>query len=120
MLQFILTDIVMLSLGALLYLVARSLPRLEEGEPSPDTHPLIDRLLHSHIPHKIDVAVNAYSGKLFRRLKIVLMKLDNHLTNRLKNITNGNGNGTGKPKIDFSEITKKDSSAGDGEDNGVV
>ncbi len=111
MFQFILVDIVMLSLGGILYLVVRALPRIEEGEPDPDAHSFIDRIIHSHIPHKIDVAVAAYSGKLFRKLKVVLMKLDNYLTNRLKIInidSGGTGGITGKPKIDLSEITKKE------------
>ena len=111
MFQFIITDIVMLSLGTLLYIVARSLPRIEEDRSEPKAHSLVDRLIHSEVPHKIDMALNAYAGKFFRKLKVFLMRLDNYLTEKLKKI-HTNGNGGGKQKIDFKDITGGDS-AGD-------
>jgi hypothetical protein len=99
--EFILTDIVMVSLGAMLYLLARSLPRIHEDEPEESKPTLIERWIMSEIPHKIDRVVTSYSGKTFRKLKVVLLKFDNYLTNRLKTMgTSDNG----KPKIDFNDI----------------
>ena len=105
MIQFILTDILMLSLGAMLFMVARALPRVTD-EGKVETKPtLIERWFMSDLPHKVDTAMNSTTGKLFRRLKVALMKVDNYLTERLKNMSQ---NGNGKPKIDFNDIAEKD------------
>ena len=113
MLRFVLTDLLMLSLGAILYLIVRALPRIEEDHAARAKHSFVHRLLHSAIPHKIDLGINAYAEKFFRKLKVWLMRFDNYLTHRLKKIhTNGNGNG--KPKIDFKDISGDNSVAGDG------
>lgn len=103
MLQFIIVNIMMVSLGTILYIVARSLPRIEENESRPQKETFLDRLVMSEIPHRIDTAVNTYTGKLFRKLKISLMRLDNYLTKKLKRMS-AEGNGNGK-KIDFSGLT---------------
>ncbi len=110
MAQFIITDIIMLSLGAMLYLAVRALPRIEEDTAATRGHTLVDRLLHSEIPHKIDAVVNSYSGKFFRKLKVLLMKFDNYLTHRIKKM-NTHMNGTGKPKIDFKDVTGENADA---------
>ncbi len=110
--RFILLDILMLSLGAILYIMVRALPRIEENHHAEGNHSFIDRLVHSEIPHKIDLMVQSYSWKFFRKLKVYLMKFDNYLTHRLTKM-NTNMNGNGKPKIDFKDITSTDSGAGE-------
>ena len=115
MLQFILTDILMVSLGTILFLVARSLPRIEE-EPETKQN-IFERWVSSDMPEKIDAAFNGFLLKSIRKLKLVLLKADNSLTHHLKKIApNGNGKDgkevshfTGKPKIDFKDITGSDS-----------
>ena len=92
----------MISLGTILYIVARSLPRIkEEGGPARQT--FLDRLIISEIPHKVDTTINTFSGKLCRKLKVSLLKFDNYLSGRLKKM-NLELNGNGKPKIDFLEL----------------
>jgi len=121
MLQFILTTILMASLGTMLYLVARSLPRV--GEEVSDKKNFLDRLASSEIPEKIDTAFNGFLLKYLRKLKVVLLKIDNFITEKLKKISSDSnlkhfGN-TSKPKIDLKDIngdyaqesTKKDSSS---------
>ncbi len=94
MLQFILTNILFLSIGTLLYLVARTLPRLTDSNgSSPDRQTIFERIVMSDIPHKIDTALNNVIGKTFRKLKIALMRFDNYLTSRLKKFNMENGNG---------------------------
>ncbi|GEM_PF-678824 len=112
MLQFILTDILMLSFGIMLYLVARSLPRIEE-EPSGKPN-MLDRWAASDIPEKIDAAFNTFLLKFLRKLKLTLLKADNVITRHLKKIVpNGNGKRLGEltpgPKIDFKDINNSES-----------
>ncbi|KKW45964.1 MAG: hypothetical protein A3A43_00375 [Candidatus Liptonbacteria bacterium RIFCSPLOWO2_01_FULL_56_20] len=99
MAEFILTDILMVALGVFLFLVVRSLPRIVEDDAPPVRHTVLDRWITSEIPHKIDEAMASYSGKFFRKLKVLLMRLDNFLTERLKKM-NAGANGAAKPKID--------------------
>jgi hypothetical protein len=104
MFSFVFSTILMLSIGMLLYLVARALPRVEEephGKPN-----ILDRWAASEIPEKVDATFNAYLAKFLRKTKVVLLKVDNSLTARLKKMTpSENGGLTGKPKIDFKDIT---------------
>ena len=112
----------MASLGTMLYLVARSLPRV--GEEVSDKKNFLDRLSSSEIPEKIDTAFNGFLLKYLRKLKVVLLKVDNFITEKLKKISSdGNlkhfGKLTSKPKIDLKdissdsvpELTDKDSSS---------
>lgn len=111
--QFVFTNLFMISLGTILYLVARSLPRIS-GEDESRKPNLLERWIMSDIPHKMDRTVNAYAGKLFRRLRIYVMRMDNFLTERLKKM-NGNGNGVlvsqAKPKIDLKDVSGDGSEA---------
>ena len=113
MLQFILTDILMVSLGTVLYLIARSLPRI--GEEPTTKQNMFERWVASELPEKFDIAFNNFLLKLLRKLKLLLLKADNSLTHHLKKIApNGNGKEigglTGKPKIDFKDITNSEGS----------
>ncbi len=108
MLQFILTNVFLISLGAFIFLMIRALPRIGEEPTGGEGHTIFERWVMSEVPHRIDAALNASLWKLFRKTKVIVMRLDNYLTDRLKKIshqTNGGGlNGNGKPKIDFSDL----------------
>jgi len=101
MLQFVFTDIFMLSLGAVLYLIVRALPRIAE-EPSEKKN-FLDRLAHSDIPEKMDAALNSFLFKFLRKVKVIFLKFDNVLSKELRKIKSEE-NGA-KPAIDFKEIT---------------
>ena len=104
MTQYILTNIFLLSIGLVLFLVVRSLPRVgEDGESAQRRQTLLERLVTSDIPNRLDAMTNVFLGKVFRRLKIHLLRFDNYLTERLKRMT-PEGNGDSKPKIDFRQV----------------
>ena len=112
MLQFILTDILMISLGTILYLVARSLPLI--GEEPTTKQNMFERWVSSEMPEKFDALFNNFLLKSLRKLKLMLLKADNSITRHLKKIApNGNGKNlgglTGSPKIDFKDINNSDS-----------
>lgn len=107
MLQLILTNVLMLALGAILYLSARSLPRLADEETTERQYSWIERWVMSDIPHKVDQALNLWAGKLFRKVKIYLLRLDNYLTTQLKRMNTAEPHGIAggaKPKIDFEQV----------------
>ncbi|MGB9608749.1 MAG: hypothetical protein ACPL3E_00015 [Minisyncoccia bacterium] len=103
MFQFILVNILFLSLAGILYLVARTLPRIDDNslENSLKSESL-EKAIFSDWPHKIDLTLNFYIGKFFRKLKILVLRLDNYLTYKLKSM---NLNGDDK-KINFNDLNK--------------
>lgn len=105
--QFIFTNLLMISLGTILYLVVRSLPRIADEEEVKKPN-ILERWLISDIPHKLDLMVNAYAGKLFRKLRIYVMRIDNFLNEKLRKINGaekGGLTGKEKPKIDLKDIS---------------
>lgn len=89
MLQFILTNILMISMGAMVYLFVRSLPRIAEEPDTASRKNLVDRLIASEIPEKLDAVFNGFLAKFLRRFRVVLLRIDNALTEWLKKVKNG-------------------------------
>ena len=104
MFQFIVIDIFMIAVGVVLYLIVRALPRIDEGHGPHFKTTVLEHWLTSEMPERIDRVLNSFLGKFIRRTKIVLMKVDNVLTNRLKKIKTEVGNGT--PQKGFGEIVE--------------
>ncbi len=105
MLQLILTDILFIALATMLYIVVRTLPRIEESG-DPDRKGVFERMITSDIPGRIDETLNTFMGKMFRRMKVNLMRFDNYLTKKLKAMNMENGNGNGK-NGDHNEYMKE-------------
>ncbi len=78
--NFILDLVIMLSLGTVLFLIARVLPRIndEEYEPELKTSLVLVCL------EKADVRVKMFTEKFLRRTRVVIMKFDNSLSERLR------------------------------------
>lgn len=95
--QFILINALMVSAGVILVLVARTLPRVH-GE-APAQMSMIERFVTSEIPEKLDVALNNFSSKFLRKLRVWVLKLDNAIHRQLSKIKlqkEETANGTGK------------------------
>lgn len=104
MLEFILINILFISLGGILYIIAKTLPRINEEENEIfQKKSNLEKFVISDLPHKFDEALNFYTGKFFRKLKILILRLDNYLTDKLKSM---NLNGDDK-KINFSDLNGK-------------
>ncbi len=103
--SFIFTTLFMLSLGSILYLMVRALPRVAEETASNDHGSFLDRWAHSELPEKIDASINGFLFKFFRRARITVLKLDNALGSRLQKMKPEDTNG--KQAIDFKEIANK-------------
>lgn len=114
MIQFAFEMLLMLSFGGVLFIAARALPRVKEDTTVVVKRTLIERFVMSDVPHRVDTALNGFMGKFFRKMKVHLLKFDNYLTHRLKDL---NAEANGKPKIDFSEITAFDDVAVENRDD---
>jgi len=115
----------MLSLGIMIYLIARTVPKvgdeITENIISPRSK--FDRLFSYLRVEKFDVVFNNFVEKLLRKLKLILMRLDNFTNNYLNKVKkykiNGNGqkNGEDKPSLfeNKSEINEVIENIKDGE-----
>ncbi|MDP2599013.1 MAG: hypothetical protein Q8P49_04235 [Candidatus Liptonbacteria bacterium] len=104
MFQFILTNILLVSVGAILYVSVRTLPRIEESG-AVEKKGILDRWIASEIPERIDVALNNFLFKFLKKLRVALLKADNSVGERLKKIKPENGAGAKASNIDFKEIS---------------
>lgn len=98
--EFIFTTILMICLGTVLYLTVQALPRIEEV-PS-EGKGFLERWAHSEMPEKIDAAFNNFLLKFLRKIKVLILKLDNMLAKHLQKIKPEEDK---RPNIDFKEIS---------------
>lgn len=96
MYEFILQLAVFLSLGVIVFLMARAVPRIEEGvgTNAASSQPnYFDRLLERIPLNKFDSSINSFLSKILRRLKVFVLKIDNLITNHLNKLLKKNHNG---------------------------
>lgn len=95
--NFVLQTAIFISLGVIIYLAARALPRVDgEDIHSPATPSLFDAVFSSTMLERADTFVNVILEKVLRRLKIIVMKADNFVSESLGKIKSKNQNGNGK------------------------
>ncbi|MEN9342093.1 MAG: hypothetical protein RIQ54_349 [Candidatus Parcubacteria bacterium] len=85
---FFLTNILLISVGIILYLVIRTLPRITETGHNEATTPIVvlDRFMQSGIPERIDIFLRGLFEKILRRSKIIILKIDNVVSAQLSHI----------------------------------
>jgi hypothetical protein len=110
--MFVFTILLMLALGAMLYLMVRVLPRITE-EPVPDKS-FLDRWAHSEIPEKIDAAFNGFLVKFLRRVKVFALKFDNAVSAGLRKAAAEEKDKDKKQGFELRDITEP-SAGNDGE-----
>lgn len=101
MLQFIVTDALFFSVGVILFLAIRTIPRI--GEEEGKKRGYLERLILSDIPERVDGAINLFLVKFLRRFKVVLLKMENATTRKLHRMK---ADEDAKPSLDFAEIAK--------------
>ena len=100
MLKFISHIITMLSLGTILYIFARALPRIDETEAQGKKIFARNHILFYYL-EKIDGYLHSFSEKTLRKTGVVLMKLENKVNKKLTQIKKDSSNGSGNP-LDLS------------------
>lgn len=74
----------MASLAAIIYLVARTIPRIDENAITHQSARSFLDSIFSKVPlEKIDLIIDNLLEKMLRKFKIVVMKIDNTLTKKL-------------------------------------
>lgn len=92
MYDFILQLALMLSFATIVYTLALGLPRVGEL----DSKPSRIRVWIARLPlHHLDESINQFKGKVLRRLKVVVMRVDNFISRSLNKDRNS---GLGGPQ----------------------
>lgn len=115
--QFIVTNIFMIAVSVVLYMVVRTLPRIGE-EPAIEKKGVFERWITSEIPEKIDKAFNGFLFKSIKKARVLLLRFDNTLGAHLKKIK-PDGNGADKPHLDFSAMAEEKKSEEVVKDSGL-
>lgn len=91
MYNLILQILVFTSLGLVIYLLARAVPRVEDA-PAPVRGPnFFDKLMAKIPMAKIDGAINSSLAKFLRKIKVLILKIDNFANDRLGKLTKKSG-----------------------------
>ncbi len=114
MYNFILQILLMSSLGAVIYLIARAIPRVGDdflGEKNMPKHSRFDNFVHNYLKiEKLDTVLNSYLEKFLRKAKVFIMRVDNIVSgylDKLKKLNNNIQRNGEKPTI-FSEAANKE------------
>lgn len=107
MFQFVLVNLIFISLGLLLYLMARALPRVKEDTEEGAAPGFLDRWATSDLPERIDTILNSSLAKFLRKVKVGLLKLDNTLTAWLQKVR-GNVEKNSTPTNHLQELRDDD------------
>jgi hypothetical protein len=97
MYNFTLQIITIVSLGIIVYLLTRALPRVPEKErvTQSSVGNFLNRKIGRHIPlEKLDARAHSLIEKILRKFKVLVMKTDNFVDDRidqLKKTKKGNG-----------------------------
>ncbi len=91
MYNLILQIIVFTSLGLIIYLLAKAVPRVQDA-PVPAKAPnFFDKLMAKIPMAKIDGAINNFLAKFLRKIKVLILKIDNFANDRLGKLTKKSG-----------------------------
>lgn len=99
MYNFILQIFILVSLGTIIFLVARTLPRITETETANIENKKRISWLSNFPLEKIDALINSFLEKTLRRIKLILMKLDNFVSRQLNKFKKDNNGGSGNGLI---------------------
>lgn len=81
--RFVLQIIVFSSLGLVIYMIARAIPRVPEEVATPRRSNWVDRLMSKIPMAAIDERINSFFAKFLRKFRVVVMKTDNFINDRL-------------------------------------
>lgn len=113
MYDLILQLAVFLSLGAMIYLVSRTLPRINDVEPEISTSlSRFDSFLGKLPLEKLDAIFGGFLEKVLRRVRVGVLRFDNWLNYKINQVKETNGtNGNGRNGINGQHALLQENSA---------
>lgn len=104
MFDFIIQLVIVGSLGAIIVILGRALPRVEEHVAMNDRRGMIDRMM-GHVPMSaIDSAIASFLEKALRKVRVVNLKIENWVNDGIQRLR---GPQQSKPKADANDLFEK-------------
>ena len=98
--------------GVLLLLFIRALPRMDESAPA--RQGLVERWLTSQLPERIDAAARGASLRFLRRARVLVMRIDNGINEKLRRMKLESGEPVGGGRIDLKKVAETKAPEEDG------
>ncbi len=102
--EFFFLNLIWIALALLLYIVLRTIPRLDER---PVKKGVMERWLTSELPGKIDALLHTSYLRTLRRIKVFVMRADNSINKKLESVKLERGTIYDVPKVDLSSVKDK-------------
>lgn len=106
--ELVFLNILLAGVGLLLFLFIRALPRMDDMA-ALDRRSVFERWLTSRLPEKIDILLHALFLRTLRRIKVLTLRLDNGINQRLQRMKFAGGDNIKNEKIDFKKVISRDS-----------
>jgi hypothetical protein len=102
--QFLFLDLLIISIGVILLIVIRLLPRLDER---PVNKGVMERWLTSDLPERMDAFFNAIYVRTLRRVKVLVLRTDNALTKKMASMKLERDEPIAGERLDIKRMTEK-------------
>lgn len=86
--KFILEFLIMLALGAIVYLMARALPRVSDTDTSAPEGPVVPHWFMAYV-ERFDEWLLLTFEKMLRKFRLLILKVDNVVTKKLNRFKKG-------------------------------
>ena len=104
MFQILFLNASLVGAALLLLLFIRALPRM--GDTASARQGVFERWLTSQVPERMDAFARAAFLRTLRRVKILVLRLDNGINEKLQRMKLESGEGIGTPKIDLKKVAE--------------
>ena len=108
---FLFQTLLIFAIGALLVLLVRALPRLPAQEAHMHKPDAFERLLSRLPMERLDSAWSGFLEKTLRRLRVILLKIDNLLNGSLERVRRHEKQKLAKPTLATTDLFPKASAA---------
>jgi len=106
MYNFFFQSTIVLSLGVIIYLLSRAVPRISDSHEINRAPNFFDQLIKKIPISRIDSALNLFFAKLLRKIKVLIMKTDNLINVGIHKLRKEDYN-NGQNSL-FSDLSDKD------------
>ena len=97
-------------LAVIIYLMARALPRVANGETPKTFYDYLEQWLDKLPVHKLDQRLNQHLFKFLKKTRVVVMRMDNKLAESLIRIKRNGENSNGNSVADLINQANDDKS----------
>ncbi len=104
MFDFIIQLMIVGGLGAIIVILGRALPRVEESRTIADHHGTIDRMMKKIPMSAIDSAIASFLEKGLRKIRVVNLKIENLVNSGIQRLR---GSQNEKKKEDANDLFEK-------------